>query len=350
MFAWFTYSLATNFFPDLYEASNGQYWAIAIIASVVFFVSVLAHELGHSRVAQAYGIPVKSITLFFLGGVAQIARDAPRPMVEGLVAVAGPVVSLGLGGIFFGLHVLLHGVSEPASALFFYLGYANIAVGAFNLVPGFPMDGGRIFRAVVWGIKGDLLKATRAATTLGRGVGMIFIAGGVGLSIWDGSFFSGIILVFLGFFLMSSAQQSMKQMAMRQRLIGLRVQDVMTSAPTIPPGLDLRSLVNNYISLSGQRFFFVGQGGQTTGVLTLLDISTVDRDQWAQTTVGELTAPLQDLPRVDADESAQIALDLLQENSIERLLVASGESMIGFLTAEHILIAATRGDRVGALS
>lgn len=350
MFAWFTFSLATNFFPDLYDASNGQYWAIAIIASVVFFVSVLAHELGHSRVAQAYGIPVKSITLFFLGGVAQIARDAPRPMVEGLVAVAGPVVSLVLGGIFFGLHVLFNGISEPASALFFYLGYANVAVGAFNLVPGFPMDGGRIFRAVVWGIKGDLLKATRAATTLGRGVGMLFIAGGVGLSIWDGSFFSGMIFVFLGFFLMSSAQQSMKQMAMRQRLIGLRTQDVMIGAPTIPPGLDLRSLVNNYISLSGQRFFFVGQEGHTTGTLSLSDISLVARERWSATTVGEVAAPLQNLPRIDANESAQRALDLLEDGKMERLLVAKGESMIGFLTAEHIFVAATRGDRAGALS
>ena len=345
MFAWFTYSLATNFFPSQYDAPTGQYWAIAIIASAVFFASVLAHELGHSRVAQHYGIPVKSITLFFLGGVAQIARDAPRPMIEGLIAIAGPAVSIALGGIFFGLYRLLDGTSEPVSALFYYLFFANILVGLFNLIPGFPMDGGRVFRAVVWGIKGDLFKATRAATSLGRGVGVLFIAGGVALSIWSGEFFSGLILMFLGFFLMNAAQQSLNHVTARESLRGLRVRDVMTVLPTIPPRLDLRSLVENYISLSGQRFFLVGEGGSTSGTLSLADISQVPRDRWSVTTVGDITAPLGELPRIDVGESAERALDSFEEHEAQRLLVTDAGIVIGSLTVEHIAAVSRRRDR-----
>ena len=313
------------------------------MASVLFFACVLAHELGHSVAARRYGIPVTSITLFFLGGVAQIGRDAPRPMAEGVIAIAGPAVSIALGGIFFGAGWVLRDVSEPASALFYYLGYANGLVGLFNLIPGYPMDGGRIFRAVVWGIRGDVVKATRAAANLGRGVGVIFMGGGVAMGFFLESIFGGMMLIFLGLFLIGSARQSVEQVTARAGLRGLRVRDVMTIVPTIPPRLDLRSLVENYISLSGHGFFLVGERGAATGSLSLSDISRVPRERWAATTVGDITAPLDNLPWVDAAESAESALDLLQEKDTPRLLVADGGDLVGSLTLEHVAAAMRRG-------
>ena len=313
------------------------------MASVLFFACVLAHELGHSVAARRYGIPVTSITLFFLGGVAQIGRDAPRPMAEGVIAIAGPAVSIALGGIFFGAGWVLRDVSEPASALFYYLGYANGLVGLFNLIPGYPMDGGRIFRAVVWGIRGDVVKATRAAANLGRGVGVLFMGGGVAIAFFLESIFGGMMLIFLGLFLIGSARQSVEQVTARAGLRGLRVRDVMTIVPTIPPRLDLRSLVENYISLSGHGFFLVGERGAATGALSLSDISRVPRERWAATTVGDITAPLDNLPWVDAADSAESALDLLQEKDTPRLLVADGGDLVGSLTLKHVAAAMRRG-------
>ena len=343
IFAWFSYSLANNFFPARYDAPTGQYWAIAVVASVLFFACVLAHELGHSVAARRYGIPVTSITLFFLGGIAQIGRDAPRPMAEGVIAIAGPAVSIALGGIFFGVGWALRDASAPASSLFYYLGYANGLVGLFNLIPGYPMDGGRIFRAVVWGIRGDVVKATRAAANLGRGVGVIFMGGGVAMGFFLESIFGGMMLIFLGLFLIGSARQSVEQVTARAGLRGLRVRDVMTIVPTIPPRLDLRSLVENYISLSGHAFFLVGERGAATGSLSLSDISRVPRERWAATTVGDITTPLGNLPWVDAAESAESALDLLQEKDTPRLLVADGGDLVGSLTLEHVAAAMRRG-------
>ena len=342
--------LATDFFPRYYAAPPGQHWAIAAVASALFFACVLAHELGHSVAARRYGIPVTSITLFFLGGIAQIGRDAPRPMAEGVIAIAGPAVSIALGGILFGVHLALRDASAPASALFYYLGFANVAVGVFNLIPGYPMDGGRIFRAVVWGIRGDVVKATRAAADLGRGVGVLFIGSGAigffgGMAGFVDSKYTwpGMMFGLLGFFLIGSARQSVEQVTARAGLRGLRVRDVMTIVPTIPPRLDLRSLVENYISLSGHGFFLVGERGAATGSLSLSDISRVPRERWAATTVGDITAPLDNLPWVDAADSAESALDLLQEKDTPRLLVADGGDLVGSLTLEHVAAAMRRG-------
>ena len=315
---------------------------MAILASGLFFACVLAHELGHSVAAKRYGIPVTSITLFFLGGVAQIGRDAPRPMAEGVIAIAGPAVSIALGAIFFGAGWALRDASAPASSLFYYLGYANGLVGVFNLIPGYPMDGGRIFRAVVWGIRGDVVKATRAAANLGRVVGMVFIGGGVAMAFFLDSVFGGMMLILLGFFLIGSARQSVEQVTARAGLRGLRVRDVMTVVPTIPPRLDLRSLVENYISLSGHGFFLVGERGDAKGALSISDISRVPRERWAATTVGDITAPLDDLPRVDAADSAESALEILQEQDAQRLLVADGGYLVGSLTMEHVAAAMRR--------
>ena len=195
---------------------------------------MLAHELGHSVAARRYGIPVTSITLFFLGGVAQIGRDAPRPMAEGVIAIAGPAVSIALGVVFFGAYLALGDPTTPASSFFYYLGLANGFVGVFNLIPGYPMDGGRIFRAVVWGIKGDVVKATRVAADLGRVVGVVFIGGGAAMAFFVDSVFGGMMLILLGFFLFASAKQSLDQVTARAGLRGLRVRDVMTVVPTIP--------------------------------------------------------------------------------------------------------------------
>ena len=288
-----TVLLAVSLFPELYPGwSSFQYWAIALLTSLVFFGSILAHELGHSVVALHYGIRVKSITLFVFGGVAQIARDAPRPGIEFLVAIAGPVVSALLGGLFLGIYFLAGDSNESIGAMALYLGRINILVAVFNMIPAFPLDGGRVFRAVIWRIGGSFVGATKMSTALGRGTGYLFIVGGLFYGFWTRDVFSGLWIAFIGWFLESAASASYNQVVARQALEGVQARDIMDPAPApLPREIDLRSLVENYIALTGRSYFVVGGPGYWEGLVSLTDIKSVPREKWAMTRTADIMTP-----------------------------------------------------------
>ncbi len=211
IFVFLTWSLATGWFPQLYPGwSTATYWLVSAVAALLLFVSVLLHELAHSFVARARGLPVKNITLFIFGGVSNIQQEPTSPGVEFQVAVVGPVVSLLIGFVAYLLMLPLRGSNSPLQGILFYLGVTNILLGIFNLIPGFPLDGGRVLRSIVWKASGSLLRATRVATIVGQIIAYLFILLGIWL-FFGGNVLNGIWFGFIGWFLLSSAQSANSQ-------------------------------------------------------------------------------------------------------------------------------------------
>ena len=308
------------------------------MTSFLFFGSILAHELGHSVVAIHNGIKVRSITLFVFGGVAQISRDAPRPLIEGLIAIAGPLVSVGLGGLFLGLYLLVRDISGPVAAVFLYLGWINIWVAAFNMIPGFPLDGGRLFRALVWGLNGSFVTATRIAAAIGRGIGYLFMAGGVASGFYSGDVFNGLWLIFIGWFLAGMAQQSGRQVVVRETLKDVRVRDVMSGDQlTIPAEMDLRFLVEHYVALTGRRSFLVRNGDGWAGVLSLEDIEKVSKSRWADTRVDQAMKPASKVTTVGPGDDLLQAMELMDAGGVAEVPVVENGGLVGMLRRDAVM-------------
>ncbi|MDP7286290.1 MAG: site-2 protease family protein, partial [Dehalococcoidales bacterium] len=256
VFGLITVSLAWQYFPFIYPGwGSGTYWAVGIVASLLFFTSVVAHELAHSLVGRANGIPVKSITLFIFGGVAHMTREAARYGAEFRMAVAGPVASLLIGGLFFLLHLLLGDMSELIAAMAFWLATINVVLAVFNLIPGFPLDGGRVFRSLLWRFSGDYQRATQIATRVGRGVGYAFILGGISMIfLFPQQWFSGLWLALIGWFLSSVASASYRRARWQEALRRLTAAEAMTSGcPVVSSEVMVGRLVQEYVFLSGHR-------------------------------------------------------------------------------------------------
>ena len=335
--------LARSRFPNMFDNkfddwSQLQYWGVAIATSLLFFASILAHELGHSVVALRYGIQVKSITLFVFGGVARIARDAPRPGIEALIALAGPAVSLALGGISLGIYFLFRDSVDSIEAMSWWLGTINIAVALFNLIPGFPLDGGRVFRAVVWGIGGNFVKATRVSSLVGRTVGYLFIISGLLLGFWTRDIFNGLWLAFIGWFLESAASQSYTQVALREALKGIHVREMMTrDVPIVPRRLDLRTLVDSHIFFTGRRFFLVGENGSWDGLVSLQDIKNVPQGKWSDTRVGDIMVPASRVATVSPDDEALQAMEIMDETDVNQVPVKENGAVVGLVGRDNII-------------
>ncbi len=344
-YSWFvvflgvTWILAESTFPDRHEDwPQAKAWGAAIVTSVLFFSSVVAHELGHSLVAMRNGIRVKSITLFVFGGVAQISREAPTPLIEGLIAIAGPLVSAALGGAFLGLHLLVEDSSAFAGEVSLYLGQINLMLAVFNMLPGFPLDGGRVFRAIVWGVKGDYLASTRIAAGMGQAIGYLFVAGGVAMAVWTGEIANGLWFSFIGWFLASIAAQSRRQAVLREALKGVRVRDIMNGgAPMIPGSMDLRTLVDRYLSLTDRRCFLVGEGDRWVGLVTVTDLRRVPQQRWSQTRVADVMVPLARVATVEAGDDALRAVELMDEREVSQVPVVEAGVVVGMLPRERIV-------------
>jgi Zn-dependent protease len=286
IFGLITWSLAASYFPT--EFPNwpvAEYWIVGAVTSILFFVSVLLHELGHSVIALRYKVPVRSITLFIFGGIAQIASEPPSAMAEFWIAIAGPLTSFALAGLFTGLQLVATGLA-PILALAKYLAYINGVLGLFNLIPGFPLDGGRVFRAIVWGISHNFQRATRIAATLGRGIAFIFIAWGV-WQIVAGNLANGLWIAFIGWFLESAANAQMSQQHLHALLEGHTVAQAMSrNYAIIPAELSLQTLADEHILGTGQRLFVVEQVDQPVGLLTVSNLNHIPRENWPVTTAG----------------------------------------------------------------
>jgi Zn-dependent protease/predicted transcriptional regulator len=342
IFALVTWALAGSYFPSTYPTwSLSVRIAAGLITSVLFFGSVLAHELMHSIVSQRQGVPVQSITLFFLGGVSQISSEPKQPKDEFRMAIIGPLSSLIIGGIFFGIYFGLRHVDTFAvqfiTAIAFWLGYINVFLGVFNLIPGFPLDGGRVLRSLIWWRSGNLKSATRIASNIGRAVGFILIFVGIGF-IFTGNWFNGIWLALIGWFVESAAVGSYQQLLMQEMLKGHVASEVMSrDCAVIPPDTTIDQLVHGNVLASGRRCFPVVSDSQIMGMVTLHNIKAVPREQWSTETVKEAMTPFDKLKWVQPDEELSSVLQILTENNINQVPVVQDGEIVGMVSRENLL-------------
>ena len=338
IFALVTWALTVNYFPSIHPPWNlATRLTAGLLTSLLLFGSLLVHELMHSVVAQAAGIPVRSVTLFIFGGVAQISKEPQKPKVELRIALAGPLASLVLGGIFLVIWVVTQGASDVVSAIVFWLGWTNILLAVFNLLPGFPLDGGRVLRATLWWLKRDLSKATRISSNIGRGVGYIFIFGGVWL-IFQGLWFNGLWLAFIGWFLDHAAAGSYRQVALQDILRGHTASEVLTREySTIPPELTIQQLVNEQILTTGVRCFPVVADNRALGLVTLHDIKTIPRDLWNTRKVSEAMTPLAKIQSATPQEDLATVLQILTENDINQVPVIEDGHIVGMVGRDNVL-------------
>jgi Zn-dependent protease/CBS domain-containing protein len=354
-YSWFiiffliTFSLTARFASVHPHWSTVEHYAVGIATSLLFFVSILLHELAHSFVALAKHIPVRSITLFVFGGVAQIGREPDRPMTEFQIAIAGPIASALLAVAFGGVAFLAGDRFEHASALAGWLSSINLLLAVFNLVPGFPLDGGRVFRAVLWHFTGNLAKATRIAAGTGQTVGYTFIF----LGIWTGftvGWFNGLWIAFIGWFLLNAAQESVVQVSVRSALTGLAAEDVMTrDCPAVSGRMSLAELVQEHILRTGQRCFIVTEGSRLEGLVTLHQIKAVPQERWAELSVGEAMTPSSQVRTVAPATPILEVLQILEGEDINQVPVVAGDRLMGMITRDHLLrVLAAKMELAGA--
>lgn len=343
-YSWFivflliTWALAASYFPHVYPHwSLASYWGIGVATSLLFFLSVLLHELAHSVVAQAAGIQIESITLFILGGVSQMAKEPEKPSVEFRMAVAGPIASLVIGGIFWGIWFAVRGVNEELTGLAFWLGWINLVLAGFNLIPGFPLDGGRVLRATAWWRSGNLLAATRTASNIGRVFGYLLIFGGIWWIFW-GNWINGLWIAFVGWFLQGAAAGSYRQLAIQDVLRGHKVRElVIMDCPTVPPGLSVEQLVHDYILALGRRCFPVAEDGHVLGLVTVHDVKKVPREERAAKTVREIMTTFDKLKWVRPDDELLSVFHMLTGEDINQVPVVEDGRIVGMVARDNLL-------------
>jgi Zn-dependent protease/predicted transcriptional regulator len=346
-YSWFiiftlvTWALAGSYFPDTYPTwSSAAAIAAGVITSLLFFGSVLAHELMHSVVAQREGIPVQSITLFIFGGVSQLTAEPKRPDDEFRMAIVGPGTSLVLGGVFWAIYFGLHhttGATQFIGAIAYWLGLINLSLGVFNLIPGFPLDGGRVLRSILWGRSHNLLKATKTASDIGRGTGYLFIFVGIWF-LFTTQWLNGIWLAFIGWFLESAAAGSYRQLALQDRLQGHKASEIMTQdCSKIDPDITIEQLVNEHILSSGRRCFTVVADAHVVGLVTMHNIKVVPRDLWKTKRVKEAMTTLDKVKSVGPNEELLTVLRIMNENDINQVPVMEDHNLIGMIGRDNIL-------------
>lgn len=335
-----TYSLAAAQFPRQFPGwSTGQYWIVAAATAALFFGSVLAHELSHAIVARRFGLKVDGITLFIFGGATALEGDSRSPREEALIAVAGPATSIAIGAVCLGLGLV---VGQPQlGALIGWLGFINIALGVFNLIPGFPMDGGRVLRAVLWRLGGDPLRATRHAALVGRVLAYALVAVGVFMALQPGSLFSGLWLALIGWFLSNAAEATAAQAGLEASLRGVTVRDAMDPAPpAVSPNESVADLVQERLLRGDHRSYLVRHDdGGLAGIVTLSDVKRLPRADWPAARVVDIMTRYADLVVTSPDAPLTDALRAIQEREVDQLPVMAGEGRqpVGLVTRRGIL-------------
>jgi Zn-dependent protease/CBS domain-containing protein len=337
-------------------------WGISIVASILFFVSILVHELAHSLVSIRKGLPVRNITLFIFGGVSNIQHEPPSPWAEFILTIVGPASSLLIGLVLLLMVPFVSGVQNmsaqlisqspsavlsqisPIALLFFWLGSINLLLGVFNLIPGFPLDGGRILRSILWAATNNLRKATRWASLVGQVIAWAMIIGGIAmifgfqLPFFGQGFISGIWLAFIGWFLNSASIQSYRQVVIQDILEGVPVQKMMRqNPPIVSENLTLDNLVHDMVMGSDDQAFPVVDANQLEGLVTLDDIRKVPRDRWDAVKVAEIMTPIDQLVIVKPEEDAAEALDKLMEKDVGQLPVMEDGTLEGILRRQDIM-------------
>jgi Zn-dependent protease/predicted transcriptional regulator len=332
-------------------------WSAAIAAALLFFISVLLHELAHSLVAQSQGVPVRSITLFLFGGVSDIQREPPSPRAEFLITIVGPLTSLVIGVV---LLVLAGTTANPINTMtgstssmsglkllptmLLWLGSINILLAVFNMIPGFPLDGGRVLRSILWAITGNLRRATQMASQAGQVIAWLFIVAGImmvfgyDIPLLGTGLINGLWLAFIGWFLNSAALQSYRQVVVHDMLHGVPVTRLMRlNPPTVSSNVSISSLVHDHVMGTDDHAFPVVDNGQLVGMVTLEDIRTVKRDAWDMENVRQIMTPTDKLTVAAPDEDAADALDKLAALDVHQLPVVQDGKLVGLLRQRDIL-------------
>jgi len=329
------WSLSAGYFPHEYPGYGlGQYLVVGAVATLLFFASVVTHELAHSVVANRLGQPVRRITLFIFGGMAHLSREPSNATAELKIASVGPLTSLALGAIFWVCQPIAARIGLPLLwvAVFNYLAFINVALALFNLLPGFPLDGGRILRGVLWRRSGDLRAATARAADWGAGIAFGLMGLGL-LEIFAGALVGGLWLIFIGMFLRGAARASYHGVVVEQALSGARVRDLMVSEPVIAPGdLTVSQAIEEHFLRHGFGGFPVGEPGQIEGLVSLAQIKHCPPDQRAQRRVREIMRPADDSVKIAATASVSDALRQMVMSDSSRLLVTDGGRVIGLIT------------------
>jgi Zn-dependent protease len=335
-----TYSLAVAQFPRQFPGWTGvQYWVVAGATAILFFASVLAHELSHALVARRFGLSVAGITLFIFGGATSLDGDSRTPREEALIALAGPASSIGIGVVLLGIDLVI--AHPQIGALIGWLGFINVTLGVFNLLPGFPMDGGRVLRALLWKIRGDRLVATRNAALVGRFFAYLLVAGGVFLALQPGGLFSGLWLALIGWFLSNAAEATAAQAGVESSLRGIKVRDAMDATPpAVSPNETVAELVQERMLRGEDRSYLVQhEDGGLAGIVTLSDVRRVPRETWPDARVTDVMTRFADLVTIRPDAPLVDALRSLQEKEVGQLPVIDDDVRmpVGLVTRRGIL-------------
>jgi len=332
VFALIVWSLAVAVFPSQNPGfSDGQYLAMAVVAAVLFFASLLLHELGHALQARREGVEIEGINLWLFGGVAQFKGGFPSAGAEFRIAIAGPLVSLALG-ILFVLVAVLAGLPDAVDGVTAWLGYTNLILLVFNLLPALPLDGGRVLRSALWHFRGDLQWATWVASGIGRGFGFLLIALGVVMLIVEGAF-SGAWFVFIGWFLLQAATAEARYVATKQALDGLAVRDLMIRQPvTVEADLSLGQFMDDVAWSQRYTTYPVLEQGSPIGLLAFRSVAAVPRDEWNARRVRDAMIPGDKVPLFHEDDSAIDALAKLSTSDVNRGLVVDDGRLAGFLS------------------
>ncbi len=340
IFALFAYYFGFNYFPAvLPDVSGGIIAIVTIITVILFFSSVLVHEMSHSLVARSKGTPVKRITLFLFGGMAQIEKEPETPMNEFVMAIAGPAASFVLA-IIFGIVWLLTGQYEIIREPFRYLTIINIILGIFNMLPGFPLDGGRVLRSIIWKVTDNLRRATYIASTAGRIIGFLIIAVGI-FFFFTGNFLNGVWLAFIGWFLQSSAHMGYRQLVFETTIKGIKVRDVMNDDMVmVEKNINLQELIDEYfMRYRFGRFPVVEDFGSEKfiGIISLHDIKSVERKRWPEVRVGDIVKAVTENEKVNMSMEISDAIKKMGRSDLGHLVIMSGNKIKGIITKSDVM-------------
>ncbi len=335
-----SWTLAAGFFPFKYpNLAHGTYWLMGIAGMLGLFACIVLHELGHAMVAKHYKLPISQITLFIFGGVAEIKKEPQSPKVEFLMAIAGPAVSFIIVFVMYYLTQLGDqlGWPVPVRGVTSYLALINALIVGFNLIPAFPLDGGRVFRAILWGLKGNLEWATKIAARFGWGFGLILVFFGI-FSFITGNFMAGIWSAILGLFLQHAASSSQTQFYVSDLLQHKKVQKFMKKSPiSVSPDITVKELVEKYVYHSHHHLYPVTEKENLVGYISLLEVKSLAPEDWEKTSVKKAMVPIAKFQTISPNASALEALELMQQIELPTLLVVEGKQLVGILTTQDLL-------------
>jgi len=334
------WSLSGSLFPRVYEGLTPKvYWTMGVLGAVGLFLSIIFHEFSHSLVARRYGLPMKGITLFIFGGVAEMGEEPRRPKAEFMMAAAGPAASLVVGLVFWGVSGLgkLFGWPRPVTGVLGYISSINFLLAAFNLVPAFPLDGGRILRSILWGWKNNLRWATRISSRIGSAFGIALIILGV-LNVLNGNFVGGMWWFLIGMFLNGAAKSAHQQLVTRQLLEGEPVRRFMKTNPvTAPPTISVKQFVEDYVYRHHFKMFPIVEGARILGCVTTKQIKEIPQEEWNHAKVGDLAAQCSPSNSISPETDAVKALAIMNSSGASRLMVIEGDRLVGVLALKDLL-------------